>query len=112
MKNPSIRFGGEVIVDIFWQGRMDSMLMRNIEALSESYRFMDALTRRVTRCQLLISPMKVHVKRYMKTIGEEDRLAQRLQQWSLEITYQPRRQPAKVEAGIFTPYSGTIRDRF
>lgn len=85
---------GDIMVDIFEQQMMVSLLMRNIEASNQSDRFLDALTRRLTGLQSLITHRKAHVnrKRQMNTTDEEHCVVQRLKKKFLVATYHPRRQ--------------------
>lgn len=50
-KTPLLNMAGEIIVDIIQQGLIISLLMRVTEYLAECDRFMDALTRQVSRWQ-------------------------------------------------------------
>lgn len=72
-------------------GKMDSVQIRNIEALTQFDKFMDELTRQMVGCHSLITPMTGHVKYHLKKTEEEGRLAQRLQQQFLKANYQPQR---------------------
>lgn len=78
---------GESFVDIFQHGMMDSLLMRDIEALTQSDRLMNSSTRPVVGRQSLITPMTVHIESDINRF-EEHRLAQRPLQQLLETTYQ------------------------
>lgn len=82
---------------------MDSLLTRNIEALTESDIIMDAWRLRVVVCQSLITLMTGHVKRLTHKIGEDHHLTQRLQQPILETIYQSLLEMPKMEAGAVTP---------
>lgn len=106
VKTPSFNLVGEDIIEIILQGKMDSLLMSNVEACNQSDRFMNSmnpLTRQGAMCQSLIRPMIVHVKHHMNKTEEDHRVGQRLQQQFWETTYQPLLAMPKVEAGIVTP---------
>lgn len=45
---------GEVIVDTIQKGKMDSLLMRNIDTLTQSERLIDASTLSVAECQRMV----------------------------------------------------------
>lgn len=50
---------GELIVDFVQQGMMDPLLLRRIEDIIQSGRFMDALRKGKAGCQVPITPMTV-----------------------------------------------------
>lgn len=94
---------GEVIFDIIRQGKMDSLLNRNIEALTQSDRFLDGLTRRVSGCQSLITLMTVQKMRHIERIEEEPCLVQQFKKKFLKSNYQPQLAMPKAEAEVVTP---------
>lgn len=61
---------GEGIFDITQQEKIGSLLMRNIGALSQSDRFINALTERMSECQALITRMTVRVELHINNIEE------------------------------------------
>lgn len=71
---------GDVIIDITQLGMMNSLLMRNIEALAKSDSFLDALMRRAAVCQFMGTKVTVKVKHFSNKVEGEQRLAFRLQQ--------------------------------
>lgn len=84
--------------------------MRNIEALNLSDRFMDPLTRRVVRCQSLITSTMAHVKHHINRFREEHSLAQKLQKQVLETVCQSPFGTPKVEAAVVTPPTRTTTE--
>lgn len=80
------------VVEIIQQENMDSRLLTNIETLKQSESDMDAATRPMTRCQSLITPTPVDVKRHIDEIEEEHHLLQSLPQEFSETTHQSRSQ--------------------
>lgn len=69
---------GEFIADIMQQRKMKSLLMKNIEALTKSDRYMKSLKRRVVEWQSLITPMMAYVKCHVNKIENDHHQAQRL----------------------------------
>lgn len=69
---------GEVIIEIFQQGKLDSLLVSNVEALIQPDRFVEALSRHVLGCQSLFTPLTEHAKHRINRIQEEHHLVQRL----------------------------------
>lgn len=100
----------EVIVDIFQEEKMYSLLLRNIEYVTEPDRFMHALMGRVDECQSQIKPTTAHVKHHVETFEEKQSLAQRFDQKFLETTYYPPLAVSKVEAGVLTPPTRTLSE--
>lgn len=71
---PLFSLVGKVIVNIVQLGKIDSLVIRNIEALTQPDRFMDALVRRKDGFQSLFSPMTVHVTCQTNRIEEKHHL--------------------------------------
>lgn len=57
---------------------MNPLLVRNPKTLMHSERFKAALTGRVTRGQLLITPKALHIRSHIKKNEEEYGIEQRL----------------------------------
>lgn len=98
---------GEVIFDNIQQRIIDSLLMKNTEALTQCDRPMKALIGRVAQCQSVITPLTVHVKRHMIKIEEKHSLVRRLQQQFLKATYQPSLAMPMLEPRVVTSPTGT-----
>lgn len=77
-KTPLFNLLGERIVEILQKGKMDSLLIRNNVALTQFDRFMDASSRPVAECHLLITPITAHVKLHINEAEQEHHLGQRL----------------------------------
>lgn len=90
----------DVIVDIVQQEKTYSLLIGNTGSLTQSGRFMEALTRRVAGCELQIPPIKADVKIHINKIAKEHCLAQSIQHQIVETIYQPLLTMPKVGAGI------------
>lgn len=103
VKTPLFTLVGNVIAETIQQGKMNSLLMRCIEAPTEPERLMDVLTWRVDGCQWLILPSTGHVKHHMNKIVGENGLLQRVQQKFLEITYHSPLATLMGEAVVVTP---------
>lgn len=82
---------------------MNSLLLRNIGALTQSDRFMDSFAERVVGGQSLITPMTANVERHITTIEEKHCLGQMLQQKFLETTYHSPLATRKGEARVVPP---------
>lgn len=87
VNNPLLNMLGEVIVDTINQGKMDLMLLRSIDNITQSERSNDALAQQVAGCQSLVMPITMHVECYMNKVEEEHCLGQRLKQELLQATY-------------------------
>lgn len=61
VETPWFILGGKVIFDTIRQGKLGSLLKRNIENLTESETLMDALRREMAGCQLLITSITLHL---------------------------------------------------
>lgn len=94
---------GEANGNIIHQEKMNELLMRIIEALSQSDRFVDTLVRRVVGCYSLIIPITAHVKCLINRTGYEHRLGQNLQQQFSKSSYQSSLDMAKMEVEVVTP---------
>lgn len=102
VKTPLTNLEEESLVHIFQQGRMDSVLMRNTQGLTQSDLSMDALTRQVGGWWSLITPVTVHLQHHINKIGGEHCLAQRLLKQFLEISNWLQFVAPKTDAGVVT----------
>lgn len=96
------------IVHIVEQENMNSLLVRNIEGLTQSDRFKDVLMRRLARCPVTEKASDGAWKHANKKGEEEHHLAPRLPNQPLESTYQFPLEPSKVEAEAVTTPTGTL----
>lgn len=71
VRTPLLNLVAEVFVDIIQHRNMDSVPMRNIETLTQSERFMTALSQQEAGCQEQISPVTVHLKHQMNKLEEQ-----------------------------------------
>lgn len=85
-ETPLCNMVGELFVDGIQPGKIALLLMRKIEALPNSERFMDAWAREPAGCRSLITPMKAPVKHHIFKVEEGHFIAQSLTQQFLETT--------------------------
>lgn len=71
VRTPFLKWEGPSIVEITAQEMLDSLLVRNINGFTYSQVFIDALTRRVARCDPLMLPVTVQVKHHMNMIEKQ-----------------------------------------